>query len=170
MNYPDLLPKTFEFIKLKEEMNIPIIFQFLILELAVDGLKLASINTPSMLSTPLSVISALVIGDFAVSSGWFNSEVMLYMAFVVLATYTQASFEFGYALKFMRILLLILTSLFGIWGYIVGIIITFLCMALTKTISGRNYIYPLIPFNGKKLLQIFFRASLPNSRNQNNKE
>lgn len=69
MNNPELLPKMFEFIKVKEEMNIPIIFQFLILELAVDGLKLASINTPSMLSTPLSVISALVIGDFAVSSG-----------------------------------------------------------------------------------------------------
>lgn len=169
MNNPELLPKMFEFIKVKEEMNIPIIFQFLILELAVDGLKLASINTPSMLSTPLSVISALVIGDFAVSSGWFNSETMLYMAFVVLATYTQTSFEFGYALKFMRIILLILTSIFGIWGYIVGIIVTFLCMALTKTISGRNYIYPLIPFDGKKLWRKFFRLSLPNSRYQNGK-
>ena len=64
---------------------------------------MASLSTPSMLSTPLSVMAALVIGEFTVSSGWFNAEAMLYMAFVAIASYTQASYELGYALKFMRI-------------------------------------------------------------------
>ena len=45
-------------------------------------------NTPNMLSTPLSVVAGLVLGDYAVNSGWFNSESMLYMAFVVLANYS----------------------------------------------------------------------------------
>ena len=58
-----------------------------------------------MLTTPLSVIAGLVVGEFAVQSGWFNAETMLYMAFVAIANYTQASYELGYALKFMRILL-----------------------------------------------------------------
>ncbi|MFQ7527720.1 MAG: spore germination protein [Mediterraneibacter gnavus] len=49
-------------------------------------------NTPSMLSTPLSVIAGLVLGEFAVQSGWFNSEVMLYMAFVAVANYTRPQF------------------------------------------------------------------------------
>ena len=61
-------------------MNVPLILQLLILELSIDGLKLAAINTPSMLTTPLSVIAALVIGEFTVKSGWFNAETMLYMA------------------------------------------------------------------------------------------
>ncbi len=54
------IPESFAFIMLKEEPNIPVIWQFLILELAIDGLKLAAINTPNMLSTPLSVMAALV--------------------------------------------------------------------------------------------------------------
>lgn len=36
---------------LKDTVNIPLIFQLLILELAIDGLRLAAMNTPNMLST-----------------------------------------------------------------------------------------------------------------------
>jgi len=75
----NLVPESFSFIIVKETMNIPLIWQFLILELAIDGLRLAAVNTPNMLSTPLSVLAALVLGEFSVNSGWFNSEVMLLM-------------------------------------------------------------------------------------------
>ena len=95
------LPKIFAFVAVKDTVNIPLIFQLLMLEVAIDGLRLAALNTPSMLSTPLSVIAGLVMGEFSVKSGWFNAEVMLYMAFVAVANYTQPNFELGYALKFM---------------------------------------------------------------------
>ena len=71
------IPEAFQFVIVKEEVNVPLVWQFLILELAIDGLKLAAINTPSMLSTPLSVMAALVLGEFSVKSGWFNSETIL---------------------------------------------------------------------------------------------
>ena len=61
---------------IQDDVNIPLVWQFLILEFAIDGLKLAAVNTPSMLSTPLSVVAAIVLGEFAVKSGWFNSEVL----------------------------------------------------------------------------------------------
>ena len=154
------MPYWLHFTLPKYVINIPLIFQFLILELAIDGLRLAALNTPSMLSTPLSVIAALVIGDFAVGSGWFNAEAMLYMAFVSLANYTQPSFELGYALKFMRIIILILTSIFGIWGFIGGILFTMICIIKNKTISGKSYIYPIIPFNATNLFRRFFRLSI----------
>ena len=83
------LPEVFAFVAIKDTVNIPLIFQLLILELAIDGLRLAAMNTPSMLSTPLSVIAGIVMGEFSVRSGWFNSEVMLYMAFVAVANYTH---------------------------------------------------------------------------------
>lgn len=166
MDNPEWIPKTFEFIMVKDQMNIPLIWQFLILELAIDGLRLAAISTPNMLSTPLSVIAGIVIGDFAVQSGWFNPETMVYMAFVAIASYTQSSFELGYAIKFMRLITIIATAIFGIWGFVGGIIFTILCIALNKSYGGISYIYPIIPFNAKKLLRRFFRVSLPKSENQ----
>ena len=158
------IPAGFTFIEVKDTVNIPLIWQFLLLELAIDGLRLAAVNTPNMLSTPLSVMAALVLGEFSVNSGWVNSEVMLYMAFVALANYTQASYELGYAIKFMRILALILTALFDIWGYIAALLVMVIAMASNKTISGKSYIYPLLPLNLKRLARRFIRYSLPGAR------
>ena len=134
------LPEVFAFVAVKDTVNIPLIFQLLILEIAIDGLRLAALNTPSMLSTPLSVIAGLVMGEFSVKSGWFNSEVMLYMAFVAVANYTQPNFELGYALKFMRLELLLLTALFNWWGFVIGTVIVICSVAFNKTLSGRNYL------------------------------
>ncbi|MEG1458520.1 MAG: spore germination protein [Acetivibrio sp.] len=163
---PDWIPKGLSFIRITDAIHIPIVVQFLILEFAIDGLRMASINTPSMLSTPLSVVAAIVLGDYTVSSGWFNSEIMLYMAFVVIANYSQVSFELGYALKFMRILLLILTGVFGIYGFIAGTGILIAAIVCNKSIAGRSYIYPLIPFDGRQLMRRFFRVSLPRSEKE----
>ncbi len=102
----------------RDQINLPLIWQFLLLELSIDGLRLAAMNTPTMLSTPLSVIAGIVMGEFSVESGWFNSEVMLYMAFVAVANYTQPNFELGYALKFMRLMLLVLTAVFNPYGFV----------------------------------------------------
>ena len=158
------IPAGFTFIEVKDTVNIPLIWQFLLLELAIDGLRLAAVNTPNMLSTPLSVMAALVLGEFSVNSGWFNSEVMLYMAFVAIANYTQASYELGYAIKFMRILALILTALFDIWGYIAALLVMVIALVSNKTISGKSYIYPLFPLNLKRLARRFIRYRLPGAR------
>lgn len=134
------LPKIFAFVAVKDAVNIPLIFQLLMLEVAIDGLRLAALNTPSMLSTPLSVIAGLVMGEFSVKSGWFNAEVMLYMAFVAVANYTQPNFELGYALKFMRLELLVLTAVFNWIGFLAGTVIVICSICFNKTLSGRSYL------------------------------
>ena len=105
-----------------------------------------------------------MLGEFSVNSGWFNSEVMLYMAFVALANYTQQNYELGYALKFMRIINLILTALFGVWGYIGAIVFFILSIVNNKTLSDKSYIYPLLPFNFRQLAKRLFRLRLPEAK------
>lgn len=163
MQNPDLIPSWLAFIRLSDPLNVPLIWQLLILEFAIDGLRLAAVNTPSMLTTPLSVIAGIVLGEYAVKSGWFNSETMLYMAFVTIANYSQASFELGYAMKFMRMLILILTALFNIWGFIIGVAVTVCAIVFNRTIAGKSYIYPLIPFSLSELKKRFLRGRLPHT-------
>ena len=160
MQNPQWIPECMQFIKPAEEINVPIVIQVLILELAVEGLRLASVNTPNMLSTPLSIIAALVLSDFSVESGWFNSEVMLYTAFVTVANYTQTSYELSYAIKFFRILLLLLTALFNAWGFAAGLIIPVGAAASNRTIVGISYLYALIPFRWKELKNRLLRPRI----------
>ncbi|MBE5971753.1 MAG: spore germination protein [Lachnoclostridium sp.] len=164
MQNPDWIPEWLSFITLSDEPHVPIIFQLLILEFAIDGLRLAAVNTPSMLTTPLSVIAGIVLGEYSVKSGWFNSETMLYMAFVTVANYSQSSYELGYAIKFMRVILLLLISLLNIWGFILGTVLVVCAIIFNKTIAGKSYIYPLIPFSWSECRKRFFRCRLPHSR------
>ena len=164
MQNKEWIPQAFQFIAIQDTVHIPIVWQFLILELAIDGLRLAAVNTPSMLSTPLSILAGIVLGEFAVNSGWFNAEVMLYMSFVAISSYTQPNYEMGYALKFMRIINLVLTAIFGLGGFIAGLAILFIALVTNKTVSKQSYLYPLIPFDWKKLKHLIFRVRLPGSR------
>ena len=157
---PGWIPDWLAFIVIKDTVHVPVVWQFLMLELAIDGLRLAAINTPSMLSTPLSVVAGIVLGQFTVDSGWFNAEIMMYMAFVAIANYTQSSYELGYALKFMRLILLILTSTFNLWGFIAGLILTAAAIVGNKTVAGKSYIYPLFPLNLTQLKKRFLRLRL----------
>lgn len=163
MQNPHRIPDWLQFIQLSDEQHVPLIFQLLILEFAIDGLRLAAVNTPSMLTTPLSIIAGIVLGEYSVKSGWFNSETMLYMAFVTVANYSQSSYELGYALKFMRVILLILTSLLNGWGFLLGTVIVICAILFNRTIAGKSYIYPLIPFSWSECKKRFFRGRLPHS-------
>lgn len=154
------LPGWLEFIRISEPAALPLLFQVLLAEFAVDGLKLASLNTPDMLSHSFSVVGGLILGDFAVSVGWFTPEVILYIAFVAIAGFSQTSYELGYAIKFVRVGLIILVAAFGVWGLAAGIVLVLLLLLCNRSISGeRGYLYPLIPFNGKALARLFFRLS-----------
>lgn len=158
VEYKDFTPEVLQFFVPDEDFAIPIFWQFILLEIAVDGLKLASLNTPSSLGMSLSVIGALILGEFSIDSGWFISQTILCMAVVALAAFTQPSIELSYAMKFGRILMLIGAEVFGIFGVIGAFAVYVAVMAATNTISGKSYLYPLIPFNGAALKRLLFRT------------
>ncbi|MCI9125806.1 MAG: spore germination protein [Eubacterium sp.] len=161
-NNPEMVPDWLFFTKITDPQYVPIFWQLLILELAIDGLKLAAINTPSTLNTPLSLIAAIIIGEFAVNTGWFNEQTMLYMAVVAIANFTHENYELAYSIKFLRLVLLVLTQLFNLTGFIIGIIVSLLAIILNRTIARTSYIYPLYPFDLKKFMLRFFRVSIKN--------
>ena len=162
---PEFIPAWLDFIKIEDPTMVPVIVQLLIIEVIIDALKLASLNTPNALSNSFSVIGALVLGEFAISAKWFVAEVVLYMAFVAITNFAQPSYELGYAFKLCRMMLLILTAIFNLWGFIGGLVLIVLMIAFNKTVTGRCYLYPLIPFDFKALTSLLLRKPLQRSKN-----
>jgi stage V sporulation protein AF len=155
----DIIPVWLHFLLPTESGELPIIAQLLLVEFIVDGLKMASMNTPDMLSNSLSVVGGLILGDFAINLGWLIPEVILLEAFVAIANFSQRSYELGYAFKFLRIMLLILCAIFGLWGFFGGVALIIIFLCTTKNLNGeRTYLYPLIPFDAKGFLSVFFRV------------
>lgn len=161
MRHTEWIPSWLNMIKLTSECQVPLLAQLLLVEFTIDGLKMASMNTPSTLNNSLSVVGGLILGDFAVDMGWLVPEVIVFMAFVAIANFTQASYELGYAFKFLRMIWLILIGIFDVWGYIGGGILVLLAIATNKTVEGsRSYLYPFIPFNARALGRLLTRQPL----------
>lgn len=157
--YADRLPAGLMFLIPDTPGALPILLQLFLAEIAIDGLKIASMNTPDMLSNSLSVVGALLLGDFAVSVGWFCEDVILYMAFVAIANFAQQNHELGHAFKFMRMMILAFTATLRLPGFVFGCILFCLFVVANKTVDGRHrYLYPLLPWNGKAMCRLLFRT------------
>lgn len=158
---PAWIPSWLECIKITHNYTVPVIVQLYLVEFAVDGLRLASLNTPNALASSLSVVGGLILGDFAVQVGWLIPEVILYMALVAITNFTQSSYELGYSLKFMRMLLLAGVAVGNAWGFAAVLILLFVFIATNKTVYGsRSYLYPLIPWNGRAMIRLLLRVRL----------
>ena len=160
MQNPDRIPPALEFIRVDEMGPIPLIVQLLLVEVLIDAIKLAALNTPSSLSNALSLVGALIFGEFAVQAGIFSSELLAYMAFVAVASFTQPSHELTYAFKLFRILFLLCTWLLHGWGLLLGMGIMLIMLITTRTAVGGRYLYPLVPFNGRAMLRLLLRQPI----------
>ncbi len=156
----NVLPPWLHFIGISQPNAVAPIIQLLILEVAVDVLRFASVNTPNMMGNSLSIIGALILGDFAIQSGWFVPDTILYMSIVAIASFSQPNIELNYAFKFMRIVILLLTYFLDVWGFLAGLIISIVLIATNKTVTGKGYLYPVIPFNYHDFKYKFLRLKI----------
>ncbi|WP_420810275.1 spore germination protein [Halalkalibacterium halodurans] len=155
-----LIPPGLEFIGEEQKGAVPLIYQFLFAEAGIEMLRMAAIHTPNALSTALGLVAALLIGEVAIEVGMFSPEVILYLAVAAVGTFATPSYELGLANRLIRVALLIVTSLFGLAGYLIGTTVWLLMLAHIRSIDT-PYLWPFIPFNGRALRDVLLRAPMP---------
>ncbi|MCM3091473.1 MULTISPECIES: spore germination protein [unclassified Cytobacillus] len=157
---PQLLPDVLSYIGPNETGELPLVVQFLMIELGLDMLRMAAIHTPSALATALGLVAALMIGQVAVEVGLFINEVILYLAIAAIGTFSTPSYEMSLANRLLRIGLLISTSIFHTYGYVVGILLMIIMLARMKSF-GVPYLWPFIPFNLRAFRDVLLRSPIP---------
>ena len=158
--HPEYLPDFLNFIGPQEEGNIPIVLQVISGEIGMEFLRLASIHTPTAISSALGILSAILIGQVSVDVGLFGPEILFYVAIGALGAFVTPSYELGLANKMFKLFIIVGTALLGLWGYIGTIVVGLIFLATMKSF-GKPYLYPLIPFNFKALLKSVIRYPIP---------
>ncbi len=158
--HPEIVPEALKFVLISDPVPTPLWLQLLIIDFVFEAMRISSINTPSSLGNAMSIVGALLVGDFAVKSGWMSSETVFYMAFISVAMYVQPNFELGYALKFFRIFLIIMIAFLDYWGLFIGLVVIALISASTRTVEGRGYFFPILPLNIKQFFGYLGRGRL----------
>ncbi len=155
-----LLPETLAFLGPRDSGVIPLGFQFIAAEIGVELVRMATVHVPSAQSTALGFIGAFMLGDFATKVGLFGNEVIFYTAIAAVGAFATPSMEFAMAIRFFRVVLLLLVMLFRVPGLIGGVLLVFLLLLRTRSF-GIPYLWPLLPFNLAGLKDVFFRLPIP---------
>lgn len=154
------LPQWLQFIGLKEPSIVPVLIQFLLLEIGLDLIRMALIHTPGALSTSLGIVGAILLGDLAIQVGLFVPETILYSAVAAVGYFAIPSAEFGLAIRLFRYMLFGAVMVGELPGLAVGSLLIVGLMLFTTTF-GVPYLWPLLPLAFKPLLRLVFRFPVP---------
>lgn len=154
-----ILPEALLFLGPKEPGIIPIAIQFLLAELGLELVRMATIHVPSAQATALGFIGAFMLGEFATKVGLFGNEVVFYIAVAAVGSFATPSVEFAMALRMFRLLLIVLTGLFHLPGFIIGMFVVAVIFVRTKSF-GVPYLWPLIPWDFQALKSVLFRLPI----------
>ena len=155
-----LLPETLAFLGPQDTGIIPLGLQFLLAEVGVEMVRMATVHVPAAQSTALGFIGAFMLGDFATKVGLFGNETIFYTAVSVVGTFATPSVELALAMRFFRIVLIALVMLFKLPGLLGGLAAILLIFGFTKSF-GVAYLWPALPFNFKAMRGVLFRLPIP---------
>jgi len=161
----DWLPADLAFLGPEEVGAIPIIIQFMLADLGIDFMRMAAIHTPTPLATAMGLIAAVMIGDIAVKVGLFAPETILYLAVAAIGQFATPSYELSMANRLSRLFFMIGVALFDWYGLAAAIGLWLFLLIRTRSIN-RPYMWPLVPFSPKALLEILIRTPMQYKNNR----
>lgn len=153
--------------------NIPfnksaVFLQIITMELGVEFIRMASIHTPTALSTSMGIIAGIVIGEMAIHIGILSEQVVLLGAISAIGSYITPSYELSLANKIAKIFIITMIWLFDVYGLIISLIILIIYLMCLKSF-GRPYLYPLLPFNFNDFKKQIFRTPFATKNRKNKK-
>ncbi len=159
-DHPWMLPEIIAYIGPDEKGAIPLYAEFILAEIGIEMLRMASIHTPTALATALGLVAAILIGQVAIDVGLFSPEVVLYVAIAAIGSFATPSYEMSLANRVVRVLLLTTTAAFHMAGFVIGILIWMLYLVRMKAFDT-PYFWPFIPFSYRGFRDILVRSPIP---------
>jgi len=153
---PELKPASIAFIGPNETGNLPLIVQFLLVELGLDLMRMAAVHTPTPLATAMGLVAAVLIGEIAVETGLFVNEVILYMAVAAVGMFATPSYELAQAKRIFRLVLLLAVWLFKVPGLVVATTLWLIILTVQRSYNA-PYMWPFIPFNARAMAALIIR-------------
>ena len=143
--------------------SIPLWAQFLIGYLVIELFRIAIVHTPNTLSSALSIVIGIILGEVSMSLGLFVKDVLLILSVGTISSFSIPSYELSLTNRILSLTLLIISVLFGNVGFLISIIVLFVHLVNIK-VMGYPYLYPLIPLDIDLLKEKIIRVSSKNNK------
>jgi spore germination protein KA len=141
-----------------EGVPFPAAMEALMMGVVFEILREAGVRMPRAVGQAVSIVGALVIGDAAVSAGLIGPAVVIVVALTAITSFVVPPQLDAAAI--LRLTLLILASVLGAFGLVIGLLGVLIHLASLRSF-GAPFLSPFAPLNRRELLQdVLTRAPL----------
>lgn len=149
----------------REIVPFPALMEALMMEIAFEALREASVRIPKSIGQAVSIIGALIIGTAAVQAGIASAAMVIIVSLTGIASFIIPNFDLGLSFRLLRFFIMILAGVFGIFGISCGLILIFVHMVNLEPF-GTPYLSPVAPVRTSNLKDTLFRAPWWGMRNR----
>lgn len=133
------------FAEQRNSVPFPVIIEAFLLMFTFELLYEGDARTPANRGTSLSILGALVLGDAAVNAGLVSPVMVIVVSVSAISSLVFIYYDMQGSIRFWRYLLMILAALFGIVGFVMGLMLLLINLCSIKTF-GKPYTLPMMPF------------------------
>ena len=144
------------FISQRSNVPFPAFIEAFIMIISFEILRESDMRIPSSQGSAISILGGLVLGEAAVSAGIISPIMIIVVAISAISGLVFQSVEVVNAIRYWRFILIILSSILGLYGIFIGILLIISNLSDTKSFD-EDYLYPFAPINFKEQKDGFIR-------------
>ncbi|MBA9087850.1 hypothetical protein FHR92_004343 [Fontibacillus solani] len=141
----------------REVVPFPAFLEAVMMELAFEALREASVRIPKSIGQSVSIIGALIIGTAAVQAGIVSAAMVIIVSLTGIASFIIPHYDLGLTIRLLRFPIMFFASLFGLYGVACGVILIYIHLINLKSF-GLPYLSPITPFVKDEMKDTFVRA------------
>ncbi|MBY0015095.1 spore germination protein [Bacillus bombysepticus] len=148
--------------KYRANVPFPPLIEALIMEIAFELLREASIRLPSAVSQTIGIVGAIVIGQAAVQAGIVSNMMIIIVASTAIASFIVPNNDMSSAIRLIRFPMMLMASLFGIVGIVIGMM-----TLIAHILSLKSLGLPLAPLQFSNFRDSLLRFPLWKIKSKN---
>lgn len=141
----------------REGVPFPAFVEALLMEVTFELIREAGIRLPRIIGPAVSIVGVLVLGDAAIRAGLVSPIMVIVVAATGIASLGTPAFSLAIGIRFLRFVLLFLSSFLGLFGIAIGMLALFSHAAALESF-GVPYMLPIAPVVDSGLKDAIVRA------------
>lgn len=157
--HPEMIPKQLLLTLAASRAIVPFpaFLEAFMMEVAFEALREASVRIPKSIGQAVSIIGALIIGTAAVEAGIVSAAMVIIVSLTGIASFIIPHFDLGLSFRLLRFPIMLLATMFGLYGIACGLILIYIHMINLKSF-GVPYLSPIAPYSGSDMKDTIVRA------------
>ena len=137
----------------------PAVVEALLMELTIELLRESGARLPKPIGQTIGIVGGLIVGDAAVRAGITSPIMIIVVAATAIASFVIPTYSAAIGLRLIRFPMMVLASLLGFYGVMLGFIIINIHLVSIKSF-GINYMSPLGPLIANDMKDYVIRSPL----------